>query len=216
MREEKGAVEEEKRARKRRAKKKEAWEKGAWEKEAVEKHKPWIYDHMNEERTMQNGQRARIIGGTRSRVSIQFENGTVVTNKAYCNFVSGEILNKDETWIDAHIGDEITLLIGMKARIIGGTRSDMLVQFEDGATTHCKHFDKYIKHPTLRSSLKRDEKVAKGSTLGTFNVAKIAFTKYLERDIYEVYYECECQLCGYSDILTPQEMIEHKCEKHEQ
>lgn len=193
-----------------------ARKKEAVKKEAVEKQETWIYEHMNEERTMQNGQRAKIIGGGRFRLRVQFEDGTVVTNKAYCDFLSGEILNKGETWIDVHIGDEIMLLIGMKARIIGGTRSDMLVQFEDGATTHCKHFDKYIKHPTLRSSLRRDEKVAKGSTLGTFNVAKIAFTKYLERDVYEVYYECECQLCRYSDILTPQEMIKHKCEKHEQ
>lgn len=101
---------------------------------------------------------------------------------------------------------------GLKAKIVGGTKSeDLTIEFEDGMIVHHKKYYGVIKgtveHPTLRL---RGRNVVGGSTLGAFNINKIAFK---DANKSAVYYECQCRNCGKNGILTPQEMLKHECKK---
>lgn len=80
----------------------------------------WISRHLNEEKTMNNGQRAKIIGGRGRDLAVQFEDGTVVTSKDYSKFKSGAITNPNYSWLDKHLGEERTMNNGQRAKIIDG------------------------------------------------------------------------------------------------
>lgn len=57
-------------------------------------HLPDKDQRLGESKTMNNGQKATIIDYHSSlNVDVQFEDGTIVTNKLYCNFRRGEIKN---------------------------------------------------------------------------------------------------------------------------
>ncbi len=94
--------------------------------------------------------------------------------------------------------------------------------------THCGlifHVDEYIKNNKYRGYFIEDSKytittrrenIKKGTvghpTLKTIGKGK--FYGFVTDSIYmanydKTYYRCQCQLCKYRDILTPQQMIEH-------
>lgn len=85
----------------------------------MRKSESWVTKHLNEERTMNNGQRAKIIGGEYKNLTVQFEDGTIVENKNYDKFKLGSILNP-RAWINIHLNEERTMKNGQRARIIGG------------------------------------------------------------------------------------------------
>lgn len=105
----------------------------------------WISRHLNEERTMKNGQRAKIIGGRGRDLEVEFEDGTIVTGKDYYKFKSGAIANPNYSWLDKHLGEERTMNTGKRAKIVGGEYKNLTIQFEDGTVVKNKDYSNFIK-----------------------------------------------------------------------
>lgn len=98
------------------------------------------------------------------------------------------------------IGEEHVSNNGCRYKIVDAkTDKDVTVEFIDGMRVKVCYSVNVakgiIKHPTLK-------KVGTGSFVGF--TTKSAFT-----DDTGVYYICECQACGFRDILTPDQMFEH-------
>lgn len=163
-------------------------------------------------------------------VDVLFEDGTLVQHVRYNRFKNGKVgcflkdydslasprskIYRDFTlrYKGLEIGEgcfSVTysgLVITIKTY---RSANDIDIQFEDDSTVFNKTLDSFkcggISHPTFKLSGKG---VVKGSYLGTFDVLKLA---YRLKDPRDVYYICQCKKCGYKDILTPTEMLAHKC-----
>lgn len=117
----------------------------------------WIYRHLGEERIMDNGQKARIIGGKSTDLTVRFEDGTIRNHVTYDKFELCTIANSKHTWIEMHMNEERTMKNGQKARIIGGKSADLTVQFEDGTIVEHKAYCAFqqdgIANPEFKNTL---------------------------------------------------------------
>ena len=141
---------------------------------------------------------------TSSDLDIRFEDGTVVYNKSWQNFRLGKINYKKLN----RVGERGTATNGLSMEIIQYTdNNNMVVRFEDGSdvkTFYSSFKNGNISHPTLR--LTRNNNFSKSSKLYNFSILKLAYCYNNESN-----YICKCKSCGYRDILTPNEMLHHKC-----
>lgn len=102
-----------------------------------------------------DGQKMTIIRyGNAIDIDVEFEDGTVVKNKTYYNFIKGRIKN-----INHRIGETSLAHNGQKMTIIGcRTTADIDVQFEDGTIVKNKTYHSFkcggIRNPNFR---KRDK-----------------------------------------------------------
>ena len=93
---------------------------------------------LQEVAQMKNGQNATIIEyRTSVDIDVQFEDGTIVTNRAYSDFQRREIANPNYTppnaYVDRRIGETCLMTNGMVAKIIAyRTSTDIDIEFEDG------------------------------------------------------------------------------------
>lgn len=121
---------------------------------------------------------------------------------------------RDEAKI-RHIGKERISRAGFPMKIVQYRKQeDIDVQFGDGAISQhidIKHFQAgTVAHPCIHTSVAHGRKVVrKGSIFADFSLEFIAFED-TGNETAPVYYACSCQKCGYSNILTPQEMLEHR------
>lgn len=116
--------------------------------------------YINETRIMNNGMKATIIAYRSNRdIDIQFEDGTIVTNKRKGNFDRGEIENPN---LNKHscLGKVVYQSCGMKATCIEYRGCfDLDVQFEDGIIVKGKRKQAFllgnIKHPHINVKSQR-------------------------------------------------------------
>lgn len=139
-------------------------------------------------------------------IDVQFSDGTIVRNKTYGSFRSGGIKHPNisyhqkqiETQRKERIGETNTANNGMKMKIIAYRNScDMDVQFEDGKVVTDKTYIVFkngqIKHPFPYQ-------------MGNMLIEKPA---YIHDNVGSFY--CACTKCGHTDIMTIDEMKQHKC-----
>lgn len=140
-----------------------------------------------------------------SDIDVKFEDGFIAYNKSVQNFKKGEITYSSLS----RIGETKLANNGLYMEIVDyKANNDMTVKFEDGTlvSTYYSSFKTgNIKHPAI--NLTKKGYFGSSSELYGFRLVKLAY-------IYEgvSYFICECKVCGYRDILTVQEMKEHKCE----
>jgi len=156
---------------------------------------------------MVNGMTGTIIEAiTLNNISVRFEDGVVVYNKKYYDFIDGKIGHPDINPNKLNcIGEKRRMNCGMDATITRYENwADMDIRFDDGevvCNTNRSGFTKgSISHPV----------VTRGNFVYKGFVAKRAFT-----DNQDVYYTCRCTKCNHEDIFTLYQMIEHekKCNK---
>ena len=157
---------------------------------------------VGEERIMSNGLKAKIIKYISAKnMTVQFENGTIRDNVCYSSFKKGYIAL--EYQCKPKEGNVTIVVNGVKAKIIKYiSNSNITIRLEDGTILENRKYKEFysgkIKHPTIGNT-------GKGS-FGSFDLSKRAF-----RHNQDVHYFCQCRNCGYKDILTPSEMLKHKC-----
>lgn len=162
---------------------------------------------------MSDGNLAKIVGGSSNNLTIEWEDGSKRDGVYYCAFRKGNLAKeaqlRGDKWLDSVKDKYQVMKNGMLAKIIGGTATNATVEWKDGSRREGMKYRDFkigeIGHSTL--SIKGGG-VVKGSTLKTFDIYKIAFKNKLSRDVY---YECKCRECGGDGIMTPHEMIMHKC-----
>jgi predicted nucleic-acid-binding Zn-ribbon protein len=114
-------------------------------------------DRTGETRMMNCGMQATIIAYRGSQdIDVQFEDSTIIKNRKYQQFVSGEILNpnlKTGNFIHGRVGETHMMNCGMQATIIAYRGfADIDIQFEDETVvkTNYRNFKTgHISHPNL-------------------------------------------------------------------
>lgn len=151
-------------------------------------------------KTMNNGLKAKIIEyNDCDNITVQFENNKVRKNISYGNFIKGTVdLDKRE-----RLGQTSKFNNGLIGKIIEyNSSTDITVKFEDKTvvkhTTYSQFKRGQLKHPTI-------------SVQGTGKLGNFKLIKKSYRAKNEVFYECECMRCGLNSILTPQEILKHRC-----
>lgn len=114
-----------------------------------------------------------------------------------------------EKWINVHINEIERMKNGLYAEIKGGLYFKLVVQFEDGEKV-TTNYDAFRTGKVDHKKLSINNKNHASGTLSSFTITKFSFRN---TKTGEVYYECKCRDCGEEGILTPQEMLIHKCEK---
>lgn len=124
-------------------------------------------DYTGEVRIMSNGMQATIIAYRYdSDIDVEFEDGTIVTNKSYTSFRQGYIKHPDpdkcfwkqqnDAHAAKHIGEEKIMNNGMRAKIIDYKgRYDVDIEFEDGEIIRGICYSSWVKgestHPTVKT-----------------------------------------------------------------
>lgn len=143
-----------------------------------------------------------------NRVSVQCLSCNKVFSLNRDTFTSGKAYCKNLGCINHKTGKNIGQVFknkqGVEYRIISyrGNRS-VDVCFEDNTevkNVYYKSVKSGLRHPTLL-------KGGSGNIFGSFRINKLAY-KLKNGDCF---YLCECTKCGLKDILTPSEMLQHKC-----
>lgn len=153
------------------------------------------------------GLKMRIIGfRNRTDIDVEFEDGTKVYNKSLQNFKDGKMGYP----INIKLGEVRIVNNGLKAKVISyKDASHISVQFEDGTvvdTTYHSFTRGTVGHPSIK--LVRGDYFSRTSRLYGFKVIKLA---YQYNGVS--YYICECEKCGYHDILSIQEMKYHNSQE---
>lgn len=133
-------------------------------------------------------------------IDIQFEDGTVVTNKCYSSFERGQISSFIPPIDSSSIANN-----GLKMTIIAYRGYDDIdIQFEDGITVKNKRYGNfirgYIQHPNISKGF-----------VGSLHKHILNGLAYRLNN-NDVYYYCKCSKCGKKDILNPQQILSHECE----
>ena len=143
-----------------------------------------------------------------TNITIQFEDGVIVRNKAVGSFIKGQIRNPNLKRIsnkkEDHTGEVSYTNTGYLITIAEYIdASNIIVKFEDGLTkrTDLASFRKgKISYP-ISQDLKRP----------------FAFHNYIAQFIFHdanhAYYICKCPKCNFDQILSVKEMLEpHVCD----
>lgn len=132
-----------------------------------------------------------------NEVYARLENG-ILLKSTYYQFTHGKVR------VSNHKGEKVKAINGVVAKIIDcEDPKNMTVKFEDGTIIrNVKYSDfrkRCLKHPTMRNKF------------GSFKIEKVA---YKLDNTGDKFYFCKCEGCSYKDILTPQEMLSHKCKEN--
>lgn len=112
-------------------------------------------DRVGEIGTATNGMKMRVIAyRSATDIDIQFEDGTIVTNKSYGDFKRGYIQNSN-LYRNIRVGETTVTCEGMKIKIIKyNGANDIDVQFEDGTILTGKQYSSFkrgtIRYPVVR------------------------------------------------------------------
>lgn len=145
-------------------------------------------NRIGESVIMSNGQRATIIAYRgHNNVDIQFEDGTITTNKDYHRFKAGHIGHSDKRKnAGEHLGESKVAANGQLMVIIAYRGvADIDIQFEDGTIVKKKnysHFKKgYIENPnyTIKPGISYNEIVC------AFYLKQLGFKKYNAKQLKE-------------------------------
>lgn len=98
---------------------------------------PTMENRIGEQRQMSNGMYATIIAYRTARdIDVQFEDGTIVTNKNYRLFKEGNI-----GYYTHHLNEIRVMNNGMKAKVIAyRTHLDIDIEFEDGTVVKNRQY----------------------------------------------------------------------------
>ena len=143
-----------------------------------------------------NGQMMKIIEYRSSKdIDVQFEDGTIVKNRAYHNFIRGEIWNANSPTVRvprnnrtgvrkmANCGQEMTIIAYRGC-------SDIDVQFEDGTIVYHRTYKTFVKGSIENPKLKEDFRRSKiGETSMSNNGQKMTLIAYRSANDIDVQFE---------------------------
>ena len=141
-------------------------------------------------------------------IDVKFEDGSIARNKAMSSFNSGKIAPPNRLQIkycNMHVLANNGLYMRVKEY---RSQKDIDIEFEDNTVVRNKAVNDFLKgrigHPAIPKQLSQ----RKGTTgkIGDFILLKV-----VNKSKSGVYYLCKCNKCAYEDIMTPQEMMSHKC-----
>lgn len=106
-----------------------------------------MLNRVGEKRKMNNGQYATIIAYRRCKdIDVQFEDGTIVTNKTYQNFKLCTIKNPNFDSYSDRVGMTKVMSNGQVAKIIKYNHfEDIEIEFEDGTVVKKKSYDAFLR-----------------------------------------------------------------------
>lgn len=168
--------------------------------------------YIGETNTMKCGLKAKVIRSNGSKdIDVLFDNGEVSYNKRIANFRVGSLIPPSmQLSSNKREGEEILATNGVLMKLskyISCRECEVI--FEDGVVVsgidYRSFLKGYVTHPTLSIIF---GKVRLGSTFGDFEVLKLS---YILDNPRSYNYLCKCKKCGFKDILTPSEMLQHKC-----
>ena len=160
-----------------------------------------VHSRVGEINYDRRGQKMTIIAYRTSHdLDIQFEDGTIVTNKCYSSFEKGQVSSFIPPIDSSNIASN-----GLKMTIIAYRSSnDIDIQFEDGIIVKSKRYGSfikgYIRHPNISQGF-----------VGILHKHILNGLAY-KLNNNDVYYYCKCSKCGKNDILNPQQILSHECE----
>lgn len=169
--------------------------------------------YLGIKRVSKDGFEAEIVGFRNANdIDVKFEDGKIFQHMRYDTFKLGDFKRfsrlLDKTNL---IGERGYAKCGIGIKIIGLNGSNLDIQFDDGVIVKNISYTRFnlgsVVHPTLRVT---GSGVVSGSTLNSFDIIKCAYK--LIKPNRSIYYLCKCRVCGYRDILTPTEMLQHKCD----
>ena len=142
-----------------------------------------------------------------SDIDIQFEDGSIVYNKGYAEFKEGYIKHPNEALLDSRTRLNSTNLArnGLRMKIISVDSSRNIdIMFEDKTIVRGRSYGDFIRgligHPKInRRSF---------GFLGSMSLKGKAYSLCDG----SCFYFCECSKCGCKDILSPSQILSHKCE----
>ena len=154
---------------------------------------------LYETNIMKNGMNAKIIAlRNKKDMDVQFEDGTIVTNKNYEDFKRGKI-----GYPKNRIQKIKQMSNGLYATIIEYRNAcDMDIQFEDGTIVKNRRYGNFKRGDISHEHLKK-------KTPSIYQGFETVYA-YVGDDNTKVYYKTKCLCCGKKALLTPQEMIEHR------
>jgi hypothetical protein len=162
-----------------------------------------LSDKIGQTNRSRNGQLMKIVNINENKISIQFEDGTVVKNKSYNEFLTGNIENPKFSNISYNrIGETVTAFNGQEMTIVQyRTYKDIDIMFEDQTIVCNQNYTQFkkgaIKNPKFSGNT--------GSTIGSL---KILGDKQLTYN-GKIGYRCYCKECRKEFIVTPKEMYSH-------
>ena len=147
--------------------------------------------HINEVRTMNNGQTAKLIAYRGSEdIDIQFEDGTVVEHRQYSGFKRGTVSNP--SIIKKRLGKTKLMNNGQAATIIRyGSYTDIDVKFEDGEIAKNVTYQRFNEGSILNPSVirSREPKSRIGECKMMNNGQYATIIKYRKHDDIDVQFE---------------------------
>lgn len=169
----------------------------------------YITKRLNETITNVNGEKVTIIAYRNCNdIDVKFEDGTIVTHKYYNVFKKGKILNpttRRHSRVLANnrnnaLNDSKLSQYGLKMWICEYRNcEDVDIEFETGYINTHKYYKRFkankIGHPFPY-------------TMGNITINKPA---YIYKNVGNFY--CTCNKCGKKDIMTIEEIKQHKCIK---
>lgn len=144
---------------------------------------------------------------TLTDIDVMFEDGVIVKHKSVHNFKKGKITYPNRVK-NLRLGETSVALNGLIMKVVDyKTTKDVEVEFEDGVRVKT-YYDSFVRHSVAHPDLHlmSNGHFSKTSTLYNFQIKKLA---YRYDNISN--YLCTCKTCGYSDILSTEEMKQHKC-----
>ena len=153
-------------------------------------------NHLGEEKISNSGMKMKIIRyGNCRDIDVEFENGEVVKNRAYGDFVKGTIALPKED----RTGMVVVSMCGLRMKIIGYNGcNDVTVLFEDGKVLKNAMY-KYFKVGKIRHPL-----FTHFGNCSKFYDYKDLVRSFQSND--KVFYFCKTK-DGAGDLLTPQQMM---------
>lgn len=161
---------------------------------------PRHINRLGESNTMNNGQIAEIITyRTATDLDVRFEDGTIVEHRSYRDFQLGTIKNPNWNSTDRYIGQTHLSSYGFVMKVIQYRNAhDIDILYDTGYIKTHSHFNLFKKgqcgHPFPYK-------------LNHIIIDKPAYITQNEGHFY-----CHCNKCGLVDILSVNEMKNHKCE----
>lgn len=169
-----------------------------------------IDSRLHEKKLMKCGLGAEIINYKNARnIIIRFDNGEI-KHTNYSLFCNGTVV-PDSIKSNSKLITKLLTKAGIEIELINIINSrNIRLRFSDGEEKIVKSLYQFKRGEVEHSTLKIVANyVCSGSIFANFNVNKLAY----KQNDGNVYYICKCQKCGLRDILNPQEMLAHKCQK---
>ena len=153
-----------------------------------------IINRIGETSLAKNNQKMTIIAyRARNDIDIQFEDGTIVTNKRYQHFITGEIKNPNVIYSNNHIlidriGETITTKDGIKMTIVEyRNRDDIDIQLDDGSILKHQLYERFKVGHINCSTYRKNKKL--GETKINKNGQKMTIIKYNKDTNIDVQFE---------------------------